>query len=364
MLLREVREVAVRANPTEPRAVTQRAFDRARAANTANASLPTARQIAKEIGIPWPEVLAVALAPDDEQSHRLMHRTRETPLRGWLTSARITYALRLVAGRLRTNSLSRVAYDAERDVILNEDARDYLHGRRLRLPSANAITIAAHGWGGALRIAGLEDYKRRKRTINQVIVYRVEVMDRFYDRYEEQATGAALSAFARGNKIPMSSEGGRRHSEVVAEWRRRRHERGESEPRVVKRHRNPSVKAPDFGANVGAAKPGEYPHRGKWKDENLCVEWVAHYVSSRGGGKATVRDYVAWVRRNPGAATPEKFTQHGGWSAVLRKAEEQIKAQGPPTGPPTPGPSPTGTPAPGVSDDDAPSDDTGETRGS
>jgi hypothetical protein len=160
-------------------------------------------------------------------------------------------------------------------------------------------------------------------------------MERFHDRYEEQPSETALRDFARGNRIPMSSKGGRKHSETVAEWRQQRRERGLPGPRVVN-HR--VIPASEYSADVGAAKPGEYPHRGKWRDEEACVAWVACYLAGLPAGrKATADAYAAWASQAPGAPMPNVFLQHGGWSVIRRKAEERIKAQGQPTGPPAPG---------------------------
>ncbi len=372
-LLQEVGEVAARANPTEPQAVSQRAFDRARASSAAHADLPAARQIARELKLKWPEVLAVAHAPESRRSKRLDVKTRKNAPDGWLTNERIRYALRLVAGRLKVDSLTMIAYDEERAALLREDARDWLHGRRLRIPSAMAIGAAAHGWDAALRIAGLGKTTARKRTIHQVIVSRVEVMDRFYDHYGEQPSKSALHDFARGNKIPMSGEGGRKWPETVAEWRQRRRDRGEPEPHVVdysgrRDARGRLLKAPDFSANVGAAKPGEYPYRGKWEGESLRVEWVASYLASLPAGtKATGRGYDAWVEQTPGAPRRKYLGKYEGWSAVLRKAGEHLKTQGPQTGPPTPCPA-TAEPATAGPNGDDPlstaSGDADDTKGS
>jgi hypothetical protein len=354
MLLREVGEVAALASPANPEAVSQRAFDRARAASAAHASLPAARQIARELKLKWPEVLEVAHTPDSKRSYLLVSKTRgKTQPKGWLTSARIRYALRLVAGRLGVDSLTKVAYDEERDKLHAADARDYLHGGRLRLPSANAISRAARpslvagaSWRAALRIAGLKTHSRKKRTAHQKIVSRAEVMDRFYDEYGEQPATNAVRDFVRGNGIPMSDEGGQKWSETIKLWRQSRIDRGLGEPRVIdyrsRRDANGRIlKAPDFSKDVGAAKPDEYPNQGKWNNEDLCVAWVAYYLANLPEGKATARHYDAWALKNPGAPLLSRFTRHGGWSAVQHKAEEHIKTQGPPTEPPTPGPANT-----------------------
>jgi hypothetical protein len=337
MLLREVGEVAARANPAEPQAVSQRAFDRARARSADHAGLPAARQIARELKLTWAEVLTAAHAAENKRSYLLAAKTREHAAIGSLTNERIGFALRLVAGRLGVDSLTTHEYDEERDVIVAADARDWLHGRRLRLPSATAIRKAAGGWDAALRLADLKEHTPREHAIHQVIVSRVEVMDRFYDYYGEQPSEPALRAFARGNKIPMSSRGGRKHSETVKLWRQRRRDRGLPEPRVVSR-RQRGEKTPDFGADVGAAKPGEYLHRGKWADEGFCATWVAYYLASRPEpGKTTETTYDAWANRTPGAPRANMFLQHEGWSVMLRKAEE-IPPEQSPTSPPVPGP--------------------------
>jgi hypothetical protein len=266
----------------------------------------------------------------------LASRTRQQMPKGWLTPARIRYALQLVAGRLGVDTLSGLAYDAERGVLLREDTRDWLHGRRLRLPSANTIRLAAGGWNAALQAAGLKAHAPPLPTVRQVVVSRLDVMDRFHDHYGEQPSHKALEDFARGNKIAMSSEGQRKWSETVAEWRQSRVDRGLGEPRVVdyRRLRDANgrpVKAPDYSADVGAARPGEFLRKGAWAGEDLCVGWVARYLATLAGGEAsTERGYEAWVRENPGAPYASRFRQHGGWDAVRRKAQEKQKHFGEP----------------------------------
>jgi hypothetical protein len=335
MLLRGVRDVSALASPTEPQSVSERAFDRARAGSVAHADLPAARQIAAELDLRWPEVLAAAHAPENKQNKLLALKEKEHSPVGWITDARIKYALKLVAGRLGVDTLTKGAYDAERDVLLGADARDWLHGRRLRLPSAYAMLRAAGNWDAALAIAGLKPIVRA-HTIHQVILSPVEVMDRFYEHYDEQPSRKALRAFASGNKLPMSGEGNRPFAEIVAEWRQRRRERGEDEPRVNKYRLGPGIKRPDYGADVGAARPGEHLYSGKWSDEDACVGWVARYLTSLpAGARSTAATYETWRRQNPGAPATDRFGQHGGWDAVRRTARKRLKAQGPPTPDPT-----------------------------
>ncbi|MGA9314754.1 MAG: hypothetical protein WBV77_09010 [Solirubrobacteraceae bacterium] len=330
MLLTEVREVAALANSTEPQSVSQRTFDSARASSADHADLPAARQIARELKLKWPEVLAVAHTPESEQNKLLALKARENTPHGWLTNERIKYVLRLVAGHLRVDTLAKVAYDEERDVLLNEDARDWLHGRRLRLPSANAIGRAVGGWDEALRIAGLKELKRGTRTIHQVVLSRVEAMERFHEYHNQQPPSQmALEAFARGNKIPMRGQNGQQWPDTVAEWRKLRADAGLSAPRIVKYRRGPGVKGPDWSVDVGAARLGEYPVLGKWSDKNVCADWVARYLATlQRDERSTARAYQAWVRKNHGAPDLDRFVQHGGWDKVRRKAQKRLKAQG------------------------------------
>jgi hypothetical protein len=90
---------------------------------------------------------------------------------------------------------------------------------------------------------------------------------------------------------------------------------------------------------VGAARPGEHLYSGKWSDEDACVEFVASYLASLpAGARSTAGTYEAWRKQNPGAPTTDRFGQHGGWDAVRRQAQKQLKTQRTPTGPPTPDP--------------------------
>jgi hypothetical protein len=213
------------------------------------------------------------------------------------------------------------AYDSERDALLAADARDWLHGRRLRLPDAEAIRLAVGDWDVALTLAGLATDVRPLRTVKQTVVSRLDVMDRFYDHYGEQPTKRALEAFARGNRIPMSDEGKRPWSETVSAWRQRRRERGLPDPRVTQRKGGRGVKAPDYSVDVGAAQTGEQSHRGKWSDEAACVAWVARYLASLAPRERSTQDgYRRWASEHSEAPSPSRFAQHGGWEAVRREA--------------------------------------------
>jgi hypothetical protein len=328
LILKGVRELAAPASPAAPTATTQRVFDAARVRSAGEANLPAARQIAAELRMPWRDVLALAHEAEARQAHALGLRGREWMPEGWLTATRIAFALRLVAGRLGAVTLTTGAYEAERLALLAEDRRDWLHGRRLRLPGAAAIRLAAGGWDAALTLAELATDARPPRAIKQTILSRLDVMDRFHDHYGEQPTQRALLAFARGNGIPMSDENKRPWSETVESWRQRRRERGLPEPRLAERKGGRGAKAPDYSTNVGAARPGEQPHRGKWRDEAACVAWVARYLASLPARTRSTQDgYRRWANQHPGAPSPSRLAQHGGWEA-MRRAAAQSRATG------------------------------------
>jgi hypothetical protein len=323
ILLQGVREVTELVSPAEPTAATQRAFDAARSGSTGAANLPAARQISAKLRMPWRDVLVLAHEPDVRHAHVLGLRGREWSPEGWLTVDRARFAVRLVAGRRRTVTLTMGAYEAERLALLAEDRRDWLHGRRLRLPSATALRLAAGGWDPALTLAGLATDVNPPQTITQTILSRLDVMDRFYDHYGEQPTKRALEAFARGNGIPMSDENKRLWSETVKLWRQRRRERGLPEPRVGARKGGRGAKAPDYSADVGAACSGEQPHRGKWADAEACVAWVARYLATLGPSERSTQDgYRRWASQHPDAPSPSRFARHGGWEAVRRATQE------------------------------------------
>lgn len=70
--------------------------------------------------------------------------------------------LQIVASRLRTDTLSTSEYRIERDRILAEDWKRWLHGRQLLFPTVEQIVIVAGSWGSALRVAGLRPTRKAR----------------------------------------------------------------------------------------------------------------------------------------------------------------------------------------------------------
>jgi hypothetical protein len=335
LVLRGVHEVSVLAQPSAPETVTQRAFDDARARSVARAELPPARRITEQLALPWREVLAVAHAPANKHSFLLGRKETEASAQTWLTPEYVAFALRLVARRLNTNTLTPGEYRVERERMLREDRARWLHGGQLLLPNEDQIRAAAGSpiangpvagsWDAALRLAGLGANERVPRKITQRILLRVEVIERFHDHYGEKPSAKAVEAFARGNKLALSAERGRSWGDIFAEWEQQRRERGLPAPRVVRRAGGRGHKAPDYSHDVGAARPGEEPYKRKWADADACAAWIKRYLAQLGPNeRSTVRGYDDWARTQPGAPRASRFGQHGGWEALRRRAQEQV----------------------------------------
>jgi hypothetical protein len=161
-LLDAVAEVAALANPTSPRTVSQRAFDAARSRSLFYPGLPRAKNIAKRLKMTWPDVLTVAHAWGDEQSKLLDLKTRG-PNAKWVTRENAASALAVVAKRLNVDSLTQGEYRRERAKILANDAKRWMHGGQLRVPSEEQV-VSVHGsWDAALSASGLQSTTQRER---------------------------------------------------------------------------------------------------------------------------------------------------------------------------------------------------------
>jgi hypothetical protein len=162
ILLDAVLEVASLASPTSPRTVSQREFDDARARSLIYPNLPRAKRITEKLGLKWGEVLAVAHAHRDEQNRLLGAKGRE-PNTKWVTPENAASALAVVAHRLGVDSPTQDEYRREREKMLATDAKRWMHGRQLRMPSRQQI-VAVHGsWDAALLAADLLTTAERER---------------------------------------------------------------------------------------------------------------------------------------------------------------------------------------------------------
>ena len=162
-LLDAVYEVAAVANPADPLRTSQRAFDDTRTRSLFHPGLPRAKRIAERLGMPWRDVLTVAHAHDDERGRLLAAKTgRERPVK-WVTPENAASSLAIIARRLNTNSLTQGQYRREREQMLADDAKRWIHGRQLRVPSAAQVVDAVGSWDAALSAAGLQPAPTRRK---------------------------------------------------------------------------------------------------------------------------------------------------------------------------------------------------------
>lgn len=326
MVLRGVREVSTIAKPSAPETVSQRAFDAARALSDRYTELPAARRIAERLELSWNKVLEIAHGPEGRAQRVLGHQLRSRP-RAWLTAEYAAFVLKLVARRVNASTLTRGDYRTERQAMLCADRKRWLHGKQQMLPSDEEIVGVAGTWQAAMDLAGLGPAPQgRTPRLKHVALSRVEVMDRFYEVYGKRPSILALRAFALGNHLPMRAEETRRWSEIVAEWEARREERGLPAPPVVDGRGNPRSKRPDYSVNVGAARAGESPHWGRWRDPGICVDWIARYIAALGpGDRSTQSGYRDWARKQCGAPNAATFEAHGGWTELRRIAQDSAR---------------------------------------
>ncbi len=322
VLLQRVHEVSLCADPSAPTQVSQRAFDAARA-GSAFPGLPAARNIARLLGVTWGEALSVAHEPEGIRAHRLSlkQRQREAPL-GWLHDDYVAFALRAVALRLETRTLSISEYRVERERMLAADRARWLHGRQLRLPGDEQVITHVGSWAAALRLAGLGAAPASKGD-QPVVPPLVEVIERFHASYGTRPTFLALEAFAAGNGIPLPLKKGPTLNEALAEWQEGRAAQGlppAAEPPPVRER-------PDYRRNVGAARLGEYrlPARRSLED---CIESMQRYLEGLPAtARSTQRSYRDWARRQPGAPGAATIGRHGGFELVRGLAQERMRSQ-------------------------------------
>lgn len=123
LLLELVREVALLADRAHPEAVTQRAWDEARAklgssSSSLSPELPSsARSIARSLKRPWREVLKLAHVDLRDRGRQLGQFDAEDAA-SWLTSDHVAYVLKLVARRLGRRTLTAAQYEAEREAMI------------------------------------------------------------------------------------------------------------------------------------------------------------------------------------------------------------------------------------------------------
>ncbi len=336
ILLHGVREVAALANPNEPQAVTQRAFDAARKRSTTHANMPPARRITERLKLRWSVLLAVAHKSERWQAHELGAKSQGPTSLSWLTEEHVTAVLQLVAGRLTADTVSIRQYEAECEELLRVDRARWFHGRNLLLPTPRQIVTKVGSWDKALRKAGLKlPHERAPRQREKRAPPLPDLMERFHDKYGVQPTSPELQEFARGNGIPYPDPRRVKFSTGLEEWLAQRRTNDLLDPKVVRRRRGPPPRnsppapRPDYSRDVGAARPGERrlgEHRlSKWSRED-CIASVARYLEHAAGSRSTERGYTTWAAAQESAPVLSTVKLHGTWETMRKLAQERLAA--------------------------------------
>jgi hypothetical protein len=310
LLLRRVRAISLQAAPAAPAQVSQRTFDAA--PERSRLELPVARSISRQLKLPWPAVLELALAPPETHAHRL-GRALTRPEQSWLTEEHISYVLRLVARRLGVESVSPDQYRREREAMLAVSRR---RRRRLRLPTEDQLRIAVGGdWDAALALAGLSARKPHAG----VGVSTVELLERCYQAHGAQSSAEELRRFARANRIPFQPDRRRTWNECVAAWKQERRARGLAVPDGLP----PRGQRPNYSRNIGAALPGERRRR-DWSHIEDCIEIVIVYLDQLApNARSSKRSYQDWAAGRDDAPSYSAFDAHGGWERVRALAMQR-----------------------------------------
>ena len=339
LLLQFVRKVSILANPARPSEVSQLTWDEARSkvGGSASAAAPSsARSIARSLKRPWREVLELAHEDAKPQGKRLGQRDAKN-IQYWLTAEHVAYVLKLTARRLGAGKLTKKQYEVERKEMIAENWRYYLHGRRLRLPTAKQICsftqreiYGATGvdvpevgtWDRALELAGLGSARRGHRKATGQPLPLLDLLERYCAVYGSEPMPRRLWRFADEQKLPYVIMSGKlAWAEVIALWRRRRKAKGLPAPKLPQ--------APNAGENALAGMRLPTKHKKAkataWSDPEKCLRAITRYLEQIPKGKrANVLDYSAWASQRGRGPSIGALAQHGGWLKMRQIAHERM----------------------------------------
>jgi hypothetical protein len=348
LLLQLVREVSILADRKRPEKVTQSAWDAARSTlDSAEGSDPdtcylpvspipsSARSIARSLKRPWREVLEIAHEPPTSWAKTLGTSEAENAYH-WLTAEHVAYVLKLAARRWGVKKLTAQQYETERKLMIEENRR-YLHGRRLRLPTADQISLFTQReiygvtgvgvprfgtWERATALAGLGSARRGRRGTTVQPLPLLDLLDRYCAAYGSEPAPRRLWRFANEQKLPHVMVSGKRAwAEAIAVWRKRREANGLPAPRPVE--------APTAGENalVGLRVPRKRkkPRPSAWSDPEKCLLAITRYLEQIPKGKhANMLDYQAWASQGQRGPSFSALKKHGGWAKMSEIARQRM----------------------------------------
>jgi hypothetical protein len=317
-LIELVWEIAEASSSPEPRLISQRAWDSARAGVNPNA--PVARSISARLRLSWKKVLEIAFWTEPRRAIALGHAMGEDQ-QDWLTPQYVSFSLNLAARRRGKPTITPGEYEQERASLLEQDRAHWLHGGRLKLPNTNQIVTAAGDWDEALSAAGLNDSLSPGYRRDNEIPTIPEILERCYEAHEAEPTVKECEVFAQANSIPFPNRR-RLWASYLDDWKQQRLERGLASPNGPP----PLSERPDYSRDMGARREGE--RRRKRRDDfDEAVEWVARYLTQlRPGETASQRSYGRWAGTQDGAIYPSTIRlRHGSWVPVRDAAKARLR---------------------------------------
>jgi hypothetical protein len=338
-----VRAIATQVKPETPEDISQRAFDRARAA-TGHEEAPSARAICMRLAdrdgkaMKWERVKELALSDTTSIDH--VERQREGAGQArYLTGRAVYFSLRLVAGRLQAKTLTPGEYDADRVALIQEEAARKMPRRIISdlLPTVGQIESLYSGeneddeasWDRALADVGLEPRQqlreqRQQRGRQAESMPLVEAIHLFVEHNDELPSKPRLTEFAQLADIQVETTP-RPWGEVLDEAIEYRKGLGLTEPTEHPKSkggagdkRKPEVKAPTPGSIPGVAKRRKNTDLKHSRSD--CVAAIRRFLDES-DGKKTQANYVAFAAKH-GLPAASRFEQFGGWTELKREAEQ------------------------------------------
>ena len=284
--------------------------------------MPRAKRITEQLKLrKWSVVLAVAHEPEEQHNKLLGWKTMEEDA-DWLTEEYAASVLKLVAHRLGVDTVTQLDYREEREKLLTEDRKRWLHGHQLLIPKHEQIAVKMGSWPAALQAAGLKTPRERGATRDPTRApSHVVLLDDFWRHYKVLPTKSALLDFARGNDIPYPEERKTTFGVERDAWADARRAEGEAVPDKPP----PQEEREDYSRNVGAAKPGER-RRKQWTNPADCVAAVRRYLEDLPPNqKSSADSYRAWARTHNDSPAPNELRQHGSWTTVRKLAQDELQ---------------------------------------
>lgn len=204
------------ADPEHPERVTQRAYDAARE-EADYSHLPRAHRLAARFGLPWVELRARVLTLDDPAAaleRSLVSRSRS---RRVVTRAECVGAVRQVAARRQTDTMTAAEYEETRLVMNAEASRRHLHGRHV-LPLPSAVQIGMKfSFADVAAAAGVQVPRLPGRTM----IARADAVVIFVEHYGFLPRQIDMQWFGRRHGIQLVMAHKDPHKGAVAQARER-----------------------------------------------------------------------------------------------------------------------------------------------